>query len=150
LSTDHDWEKWGKSDPYYGVLSSDEYRSKQINPEMLETFFSSGQLHVDMVLGAIRDKFDPHYSPKQVLDFGCGVGRLLIPFAKASSFAVGVDVAPSMLNEARRNCDKYGIANIDLVIADEKLGSVKDRFDLIHSCLVFQHIKFNRGFLIAG
>ncbi len=35
--------------------------------------------------------------------------------------------------------------SLDLVIADEKLGSVKDRFDLIHSCLVFQHIKFNRG-----
>lgn len=150
MSTDYDWEKWGQNDPYYGVLSSDEYRSKQINPQSLERFFSSGQSHVDMVLNVIRDKFEPHYLPKQVLDFGCGVGRLLIPFAKASSFAVGVDIAPSMLDEARRNCDKYGIGNVGLVIADEKLGSVKDRFDLIHSYLVFQHIDFNRGLVFIN
>ena len=112
---------------------------------MRERFFSSGQLHVDMVLGVIRDKFDPHFLPKQVLDFGCGVGRLLIPFAKESSFVIGVDVAPSMLDEARKNCGEHGIANVDLVIADEKLGSVKGQFDLIHSCLVLQHIKMNRG-----
>ena len=29
--TDLDWEEWGKHDPYFGVISSDQYRKNNLN-----------------------------------------------------------------------------------------------------------------------
>ena len=52
---------------------------------------------------------------------------------------VGVDVSPSMLAEARRNCDARGARNVELLAAD-RLGTLAPEFDLVHSFIVLQHI----------
>ena len=50
-----------------------------------------------------------------------------------------------MLAEARRNADAQGIANVDWRLSDDTLSAVHARFDLIHSCITFQHIDIPRG-----
>jgi SAM-dependent methyltransferase len=58
---------------------------------------------------------------------------------------VGVDVSPDMLAEARRNCDLHGLANVELLPSDDTLSAVTGSFDLVHSCITFQHIDVPRG-----
>ncbi|HEV7912218.1 MAG TPA: class I SAM-dependent methyltransferase [Albitalea sp.] len=108
-------------------------------------FFESGRRHVDYVLATCRRYIDPSFQPQRVLDFGCGVGRLVIPFAKVAREVVGMDISPSMLVEARRNGDEHQIANLALVPSNDELSAVEGQFDLVHSSIVLQHIEVPRG-----
>lgn len=40
--TDRDWERIGKSNPYYGVVTEEKYRSANLTESLKEDFFRSG------------------------------------------------------------------------------------------------------------
>ena len=61
---------------------------------------------------------------KSSLDFGCGVGRLIIPFARVFEHVTGVDISPAMLEIAQRNCLEQGIHNVEFVRSDDELSRV--------------------------
>ena len=143
--TDVEWEKWGARDPYFGVLTHKRYRSSTITADDYLAFFESGRGHVAAVLASCKRHFGEGFHPRRLLDFGCGVGRVLLPFAELCEAVVGVDVSESMLAEARRNCARFGVTNATLVRAEDTLSAVDGHFDLVHSTIVFQHIESERG-----
>lgn len=145
MSTDVEWERWGVQDPYFGVLTDPRFRKEEMTDAAKQEFFASGFNHVDYVLATCRRYFDPAFMPERVLDFGCGVGRLLIPFAGIAREAVGLDVSPSMLAEALKNCSERSIENVCLLLSDDTLSTADGRFDLVHSSIVLQHIEVARG-----
>jgi 2-polyprenyl-3-methyl-5-hydroxy-6-metoxy-1,4-benzoquinol methylase len=142
---EHEWEKFGRRDPYFGVLSEEKFRANQLDAAARAEFFASGERHVDACFETIRRCLAPAFSPRRALDFGCGVGRLVIPLARRCAAVVGADVSASMLAEARRNCDQQGLADVSLVETANGLGSVPGTFDFIHSFIVFQHIPAPKG-----
>jgi len=145
MTTDSEWQAWGVRDPYYAVLTNPKFRSAVLTPEAKHVFFESGKWTVDKVFAMCRQYVDPNFAPQRILDFGCGVGRMSIPFAAHSREVVGVDVADAMLDEARMNCKSQGCANVTLVRSDDTLSAVTGQFDLVHSCLVLQHLEVPRG-----
>jgi len=145
---DVEWEKWGVVDPYFGVLTAPSFRRENLTDQARDAFFRTGELHVKHVLSAASRSVGRPFNPESVLDFGCGVGRLVVPFARAAQRAVGVDVAQSMLSEAARNCEQFGLKNVELRQVDDTLRSIDERFDLVHSFIVFQHIEPTRGLAI--
>lgn len=145
MTTDIEWEKWGARDPYFSVLTDPKYRATALTDEAREEFFSHGRNHVDLVLALCRAHIDGNFAPQRVLDFGCGVGRLVLPFAARAAEVVGVDISPSMLSEAQRNCDRQGLHNVVLALSDDTLSAVQGQFDLVHTCIVIQHIEIARG-----
>lgn len=105
-------------------------------------------MHIAEVLATIRRTLDPEFHPDRALDFGCGVGRILLPLASHATHAVGIDVSRSMLEEARINCERQGVQNTQLVqLSESESGfpSLDGTFDFIHSYIVFQHIPTRRG-----
>ena len=96
------------------------------------------------MLELARRTAGPGFAPRTILDHGCGVGRLVVAFATAADRVVGVDVSPSMLAEARRNCESRGLGNVELTTAD-RLGALAPGFDLVHSFIVLQHIPPDAG-----
>ncbi len=145
MSTDRDWEDWGARDPYYGVLTHPRFRTATLTPEAREEFFHSGRVHAEHVINTVRTHIDPAFAPQRILDFGCGVGRVLIPFAHMAGEAVGMDISPSMLAEAGRNAEAQGVNNLRLLLSDDKLSALQGDFDLVHSCIVLQHVEIPRG-----
>jgi 2-polyprenyl-3-methyl-5-hydroxy-6-metoxy-1,4-benzoquinol methylase len=145
MSTDIAWEEWGRRDPYFGVITDPKFRSTDLNEQAKREFFESGARHTHGVLTTIRKHIDPSFAPRSVLDFGCGVGRLLVPFAAIADDVVGLDVSSSMLLEAQKNCDAHRVRNVRLFESDDALSALSGAFDLIHSCIVFQHIPVQRG-----
>jgi 2-polyprenyl-3-methyl-5-hydroxy-6-metoxy-1,4-benzoquinol methylase len=145
--TDLAWERWGRQDPYYGVLADEKYRKENIG-NTSEDFFESGHLHLSNVLQEIEKHFGP--VPKtSALDFGCGVGRVLIPLSKEFNNVTGIDVSKPMLDEAARNLAERTIGNVDLLESDDDLSKLGDkRFDFIHTYIVLQHISPERGYVI--
>jgi len=146
MSTDLEWERWGQRDPYFGVITDPKYRREGLTEEARSEFFASGEAHVRYVSEMIRQYLGADFRARTVLDFGCGVGRLLIPFAREAEEAYGLDVSPSMIEEARRNCESQGVANARLLVStDSGLAALGRTFDLVHSYIVFQHIPPPRG-----
>lgn len=143
--SNRDWHAWGKSNPYFGVLSDPKYLNANLNDRSLEEFFESGERHVEHVYDVIRTFVRPGFQADRVLDYGCGVGRLVIPFAQRSSTVLGVDISNAMLQEARENCKRCGSSSSKLLHVDELSSLPLASFDLVHSYIVFQHIPVARG-----
>ena len=150
MRTDKDWEKWGVTDPYFGVCSDDKFHTDAMTPEARASFFQSGEIHVAQTWQRIEHSFGVGFSPMTVLDFGCGVGRLMIPFARRAPRVVGVDISPSMLAEAKRNCADAGVSGVEFVQSDDGLSRIQGEFDLVHSHIVLQHIPWVRGRTIVA
>ena len=146
-ATDLAWEEWGRRDPYFSVMTNPRFRRAAMDADegAKQEFFAISEAHVQDRLAMIRHHINPAFAPKRILDFGCGVGRLLPPFSAAAEQVVGVDVSPAMLQEARRNCDEFQLKNVLLVQSDDELSALPGEFDLIHSFIVFQHIPVTRG-----
>jgi len=145
MSTDAEWERWGQRDPYFSVLTDPKFRRANLTEGLRSEFLATGRAHADYVLGICRSRIDPAFAPARILDFGCGVGRVLIPFARDAKEAVGLDVSPAMLAEAERNCVEVGMTNVRLLLSDDELSALDGKFDLVHSCIVLQHIEPTRG-----
>jgi SAM-dependent methyltransferase len=143
--SDRAWEYYGKTDPYFGVLTHDSFRSRKLTEDAKSVFFDSGKRYVDFVLSTVRDHLDASFQPTNGLDFGCGVGRLTIPLAAFCGSMVGVDVSDSMLAEATKNCLEQGVSNTTFVKSDDELSKVSGPLDFVHSFIVFQHIPRRRG-----
>ena len=144
--TDHDWQVLAEERPYWGVLSAAEYDGKTIPPEARKQFFRSGEVLISNIFGFIHQHINEGFRPERSLDFGCGVGRLLLPIARLSGTAVGVDVAPGMLNLAAENAAAAGIANVTFAIGDDNLANIEGSFDFVNSYIVIQHIPPERGY----
>jgi 2-polyprenyl-3-methyl-5-hydroxy-6-metoxy-1,4-benzoquinol methylase len=132
------WKILGETDPYFAVLTDPQFRER-------ERFFRSGEEDIDRMFADIRGMVHPHFSPRRALDFGCGVGRLVLPLARRVERVVGVDVAPAMLAEANQNALAQGLTNIQLVCSSERGCRIEGEFDLISSLMVFQHIPVRTG-----
>jgi len=143
-NSDKDWERFGKTDPYFAVLTAPEFHG-QLSPQARSKFLESGEQHIEAMFDIVRDRLDSGFAPDRALDFGCGVGRLVIPLAKRCREVVGVDVSPSMLVEAKKNCEAEGVSNVRFVKSDDSLSGLTGAFDFIHSYIVLQHIPVARG-----
>jgi SAM-dependent methyltransferase len=146
--TDREWERLGAEQPYYGVLTAEEFRDPVLDTKRREEFFRTGVEDVGRVMTTIRERIDPGFAPQRVLDFGCGVGRLVIPFARHAREVVGLDVSESMLALARRHCAEEGLTNVRFLRSDDTLSAVEGVFDLVHTYIVLQHIPVGRGEVI--
>lgn len=138
MNTDKAWKRYGEVDPYFGVITRDDYHSWSLTDQKREEFFQSGEAHVESIMKTLRE-INPKFSPASAIDFGCGVGRLTLPLARVSASVLGVDVAPGMLSEAQKNAAERGAANVTFA------HEVSGRFDLVHSYIVLQHIPPRRG-----
>lgn len=147
--TDADWEHFGQQEPYWAVLTENQFRKEKIDDDARRVFFQSGQRYIDRIFQTIRSHLYPSFSPRRAIDFGCGVGRLTVPLAKSCAEVVGIDVSQGMLNEARANCESFGLSNVSLVKGDDQLAEVSGRFDFVNSFIVLQHIPCGRGMNIC-
>jgi 2-polyprenyl-3-methyl-5-hydroxy-6-metoxy-1,4-benzoquinol methylase len=66
------------------------------------------------------------FTPRSVLDAGCGTGRVAIELARHDIEVVGVDVDASMIAEARRRAPQLSWVQADLAVFD-----LARRFDVV-------------------
>lgn len=136
-----DWDDLAATDPLWAVLTDERYRADRLTPEAEASFWASGEDYVRHVSELFRRHFDRDLAPERALDFGCGVGRVLLPIARRARFATGVDASHRMLERARAAAGSAGLANVT-VKGDVPRGEL---FDFVNSVLVFQHIPTRPG-----
>lgn len=141
-----EWEKWGREDPYFGVISDPRFLSDRMNDSDRGDFFRSGEQEMALTFATVERLLGRPLAPRNALDFGCGVGRLTMPLARRSVLVTGVDISPAMIEEARRNCARESITNVDF--RTSLPGKPEGRFDFVHSFIVFQHIPPEIGYAL--
>lgn len=135
--TDADWRVLGETQPYWGVLTHPDYRTENLTPANLEAFYGTGRTVVAELVGKL-EAFTGARPQGPALDFGCGAGRLTEAMAEQVGEAVGYDISPGMLEEARK---RAGRARYVDALPDGPFG-------WINSFIVFQHIPPARGMAI--
>ena len=145
--TDKDWSQLAESEPYWAVLSVDQYRAGAMTEEARAQFYRDGARAARQLIEHIRFHFDQNWTPARVLDFGCGVGRMTLPFAETClEEAVGLDIAEGMLRIAREKCASLDVQNCRFEKSDDALTAATGHFDLVNSFIVLQHIPTERGY----
>ena len=131
------WNEWGRRDPYWAIISRPDRRGNRWD---LEEFLRTGVDEIDELLAWLRE-LRVEVRPGRALDFGCGVGRLTQALARTFAECDGVDIAPSMieqantLNQFRDSCRYHVNDRDDLALFDDGI------FDLVYSDIVLQHIE---------
>lgn len=74
------------------------------------------------------------------LDFGCGPGRVSQAMSSGFDQVRGIDVAPGMIDLARRIDRTAGKCRFELWKRADLAGIPDSRFDLVFSAFVFQHL----------
>jgi 2-polyprenyl-3-methyl-5-hydroxy-6-metoxy-1,4-benzoquinol methylase len=85
----------------------------------------------------------------EVLDLGCGIGRWSRRLARRGAHVVGVDVAQSMIDEARRRTANEAL-EIDYRVGDLRALDLGRTFDLVLAVTVLQHILDDAEFAAAA
>lgn len=81
----------------------------------------------------------------EILEIGCGTGRILIPTARAGKKITGLDTSPGMLARLQQNLQRESVAvqeNITLALGDMRDFNLSKKFALITTPFrPFQHIE---------
>src|ERR1700722_825896 len=138
--TDADWQEIGRSQPFWGVFTHPEFRRENINAESLAALYATGVDFIASVIAEFERIAGAPFHARTALDFGCGTGRLTEAMIAYSDKAIGYDISPGMLQEARARCAGNATYTDQLP---------EGLFDWINSFIVFQHIPPERGFALV-
>jgi SAM-dependent methyltransferase len=130
------WDILGKEDPLWAIIT---WEGKKGNKWDLEEFFASGDQEIAEVMQYLAGLHldGPRH---RALDFGCGVGRLTRALRSHFSKAIGIDIAPSMITQARALDQEH---RCEFVLNDRADLSIfpDNTFDFIYSNIVLQHMR---------
>ncbi|MBX3282804.1 MAG: methyltransferase domain-containing protein [Acidobacteria bacterium] len=135
------WEEIGTSEAYWAVATHDKFRASNLNSDLKEDFLASGREHVNDVWQTFERLLGNELKPTRALDYGCGVGRLVLPLAERCDHVIGVDISSAMLREAAKNAESRGLSNITLQTVDEFIADENAEYDFVHTYIVLQHIR---------
>jgi len=138
------WDAFAAREPYFAVLTEPRFLRARFDADAEADFFRSGDEYVSGVYGTILGSVAHDFAPLTVLEYGCGVGRLVIPFARRAEKVVGVDVSPAMIETARTHVERAGVRGVELMTADAFADDPR-MFDLVNCFLVLQRLRRAEG-----
>ncbi|VVB60057.1 23S rRNA (uracil(747)-C(5))-methyltransferase [uncultured archaeon] len=99
------------------------------------------RFHYEKELQVLNEQF-PVNKDWKILDVGTGKGRFAIYFAKNGCKVTALDISEEMLDIARQNAKKEGVADkITFVLGDaEDLSNIKQKYDAVCCMEALDHI----------
>lgn len=134
------WDAFAAREPYFAVLTEPRFLRERFDAAAEARFFETGDEYVSDLYGTVLTSVAPHFAPLSVLEYGCGVGRLTIPFAHRAESVTGVDVSQAMLATAQHHVTRAGVRGVELVDADAFERDTRT-FDLVNCFLVLQRMR---------
>ena len=139
------WEQLARNDPLWAVVSQADRRGGKWD---VAEFFATG----DALAGNVMRHLEAFNLPARreaCLDFGCGPGRATQAFCAHFESSHGVDIAPGMVELAQHH-NRFGDrCRYHVNVRGDLAMFPDDTFDLVHSCIVLQHIEpqYAKGYI---
>ena len=126
------WDRRARENPWFFINNTLSYSQPD-----LERFWESGERDLDVLLETLGVELGPS---DDVVEIGCGAGRMSRAIARRARRLTAVDVAPRMLELASEH--NPGLDNVEWVLGDgATLTGVADASaDACISYVVLQHI----------
>lgn len=126
------WNRAAREDPFHYVDNRE-----SLGAPNQETFWRGGEEAVDRLLSDVGAELQGN---EDVVEIGCGIGRLTRVLATRSRQVHALDVSEEMLRDAQRY--NPTLKNVTWIHGDGKTLSAlpSDRFDVCISFVVFQHL----------
>ena len=132
-----EWNERTKMNPLF-VIATD-------HSETEEDFWNSGIDECNDILGISTERYqkiieNKDTSSMNILEIGCGIGRILIPMRKIFGNVTGIDISSEMVLLGQKyvsdipNCNIVENNGMDLAEFSD------NSFDFCYSFIVFQHI----------
>lgn len=131
------WNNFGKSEPFWSVLTYENFKKENINNEILDEFYNSGLINFN-IFEEILNRHNCTFKDKIVLDFGCGVGRLTKVCSIVSLEVYGMDISEPHLEIAKQYDTKSQFFLVDNL---ETLPNLPNKPNVITSLIVLQHAR---------
>lgn len=126
------WDERAEEDAFFAVDSRLEFGSPD-----LERFWAEGEKDFDRLLDSVAAELKP---TDEVVEIGCGVGRLTRVIAARAASVRALDVSERMLELAREHNPE--LEGVEWILGDgtSLAGIGSDSADAVISHVVFQHI----------
>ncbi len=141
LAVQNTWALLGRTEPHWSVISVENFKQSTFEQNR-EVFYQSGQENVELFLhlanrnGCFRDGV----SEKNILEYGCGVGRITHALAQRFKQVYAYDISAPHLELARQFTSSLGLHNIHFRQISHPLdvGSFPS-VDAFYTLIVLQH-----------
>lgn len=126
------WDARAEENPLWFIDTRLDY----VHPDE-DRFWRNGEAALDLLLGAVDAELSPD---DEVLEVGCGIGRMTRALAGRSRRVIALDVSERMIALARKR--NPHLEHVEWVVGDgSSLVGVRDaQVDVCVSQIVFQHI----------
>lgn len=141
---DLSWEDKAKLNPLFAVMSDEIFKDSgsQFSENQLAVFYDQGRRFWNLWLRQIVwDKTSEEIRNTKILEYGCGMGRIINQAAEMGMIASGVDISQSQLTYAREFCPNSNRIDFLLLDQEARIPVSDNHFDIVYSYAVLQHIK---------
>ncbi len=132
------WEEKARSNPLYGVMSVNDFVHAGSEPtvEQLGQFFAEGEAKVGRWIAPWLRSLETA-PDSAILEYGCGMGRLVRTVHVSYPHVTGVDISATMVGHATRYVQG---AEFKVLSAGGDIPLQSATIDRAYSYAVFQHI----------
>ena len=133
------WRSLGESEPFWSVLTHDEFKNANLTDATLEAFYATGKQHANFVDLCAKRNRTP-IARGICLELGCGVGRVTKYLTERFDKILAVDISEGNLGHCRKMAAHFGIENIQFTLLQSP-AEIADlpRIDFFYSTMVLQH-----------
>ena len=106
------WERLGRTEPHWSVLTWDKFRSSGDGTR--REFYATGRNDVDLLFDTLKRNNIDCSGLKTCLEFGCGLGRVTSWLAERFETVIGYDISSAHLHLAQQYFGEKNYENISL------------------------------------
>lgn len=144
------WEEMAQENPLFAVMTTDEMAdapATDFSPEQIEKLFTKGRRVFSRHLGGALAHVPDPKGEALVVEYGCGVGRMLKAASDAGYRVAGIDISPTMLSHCRRLApEAEALYALD---EDGRCAMPSESASAVFSYAVVQHISTLSRYLTA-
>ena len=134
-STEAAWTRMGAECPHYSVITEEEFRPGRA----LGEFWTSGEAEAETAAYLLQQIGFGDLTAKTCVEYGCGVGRVTVPFAGKFAEVDAYDISRNHLALASERAQAAGAPNIRFHHQTGGTLVPLASCDFFYSRLVFQH-----------
>lgn len=133
------WRRLGEEDPYWSVITTDDYRIVNFETNQ-EAFWNSGKIEVIRLQRWMKRNEIKLPVNSTCLEYGCGTGRMTRWLSREFGTVVACDISEAHLQIARQAIPEEVSRRVTFLRVDGP-NALDDlpAFDLLFSVLVLQH-----------
>jgi SAM-dependent methyltransferase len=134
------WEYMGEETAHYSVLSNDIFLPDNLH-DSIDSFWASGEPEASQAIRALNQYSASGLSEKEkvCVEYGCGVGRVTVNFAKHFKTVHAYDISRNHLKLARARAHEQAVSNIAFHECSKDFRVAIEPCDFFYSVIVLQH-----------